>query len=83
MQLDTETAKTIRAPSKQCNAVAEESTRRVVELMQEAIEYRERIAELENALNIAIAYCDHAMHDSGQYSDERESLIRVLGRNPQ
>lgn len=50
MQLDTATAAAILKSSAQCNAVAEEATRRVVELMQEGIEYRARIAELETAL---------------------------------
>jgi hypothetical protein len=50
MQLDTETAAAILKSSAQCNAMAEEATLRVVELMQEAIEHRERIADLERAM---------------------------------
>lgn len=50
MFLDTETASAILKASAQSNAVAEEATRRVVELMQESLDYRKRITELEAAL---------------------------------
>ena len=49
VQLDTETATIMMRSAERANAMAEEATRRVVELMQEAIEYRERIAKLEAA----------------------------------
>lgn len=58
MQLDTETGAAVMKASAQSNAIAEEATRRVVELMQDAREYRERIAELEQALKEIIERWD-------------------------
>lgn len=58
MLLDTGTASKILKASAQANAVAEEATRRVVELMQEGIEYRDRIEALEGSLRAIIERWD-------------------------
>lgn len=76
MQLDTETAKTIMAASEQCNAVAEEATRRVVELMQEAIEYRERIAELDAALRSILSIYESKQLEDAEAMDEIGKIVR-------
>lgn len=55
MHLDTETAAAILKSSAQCNAVAEEATRRIVELMQEAIELK-KLADAKEDLAYANGY---------------------------
>ena len=49
MHLDTQTATAIIKSAAQCNAVAEEATRRVVELMQEVHELREAMRVMRDA----------------------------------
>lgn len=76
MQLDTKTASEILKSAAQCNAVAEQATQRVVELMQEAIEYRERIEELEVAVRAALSYIQNQPGSQGY--GHAEMMIAAL-----
>ena len=85
MQLDTETASAILKSSAQCNAVAAEATSRIVELMQEGLAYRERIAELEAQLDIAKTAAEFAtagLEAARQRIAELEAALREIAEHP-